>query len=86
MTTARPFRGFRFPAAVVLWALRWYLQFPVSCRDLERAHARRPRGRGRPQGHVPLGPALRPRAREAHGPTPDPLNATEPSTVILSPP
>ena len=36
MTTARPFRGFRFPAAVILRADRWYLQFPVSYRDLER--------------------------------------------------
>ena len=35
MTTARAFRGFRFPAEVVLWAVRWYLRFPVSYRDLE---------------------------------------------------
>src|SRR5215218_342702 len=35
MTTARPFRGFRFPAEIILWAVRWYLQFPVSYRDLE---------------------------------------------------
>jgi transposase-like protein len=36
MTTARrPFRGFRFPAEVILWAVRWYLRFPVSYRDLE---------------------------------------------------
>jgi transposase-like protein len=36
MTDARrPFRGFRFPAEVVLWAVRWYLRFPVSYRDLE---------------------------------------------------
>ena len=36
MTTARPpFRGFRFPADVILWAVRWYLQFGVSYRDLE---------------------------------------------------
>ncbi len=41
MTTARPFRGFRFPAAVILWAVRWYLQFPVSYRDLERMLADR---------------------------------------------
>ena len=31
----RPFRGFRFPAEVILWAARWYLRFPVSYRDLE---------------------------------------------------
>jgi transposase-like protein len=35
MTDARAFRGFRFPAGVILWAVRWYLQFPVSYRDLE---------------------------------------------------
>jgi transposase, IS6 family len=33
--TARAFHGFRFPAEVILWAVRWYLQFPVSYRDLE---------------------------------------------------
>jgi len=32
---ARAFRGFRFPAGVILWAVRWYLRFPVSYRDLE---------------------------------------------------
>ncbi len=36
MTPARTFRGCRFPAEVILWALRWYLQFPLSYRDLER--------------------------------------------------
>src|SRR4051795_8964775 len=36
MTTARAFRGFRFPPEVILWAVRWYLQFPISYRDLER--------------------------------------------------
>jgi hypothetical protein len=35
MTDARAFRGIRFPAEVILWAMRWYLQFPVSYRDLE---------------------------------------------------
>ena len=32
---ARAFRGSRFPAEVILWAVRWYLLFPVSYRDLE---------------------------------------------------
>src|SRR5918996_1539860 len=32
---ARAFRGFRFPAEVILWAVRWYLRFPVSYRELE---------------------------------------------------
>ena len=41
MTTARAFRGFRFPAEVILWAVRWYLQFPISYRDLERMLADR---------------------------------------------
>jgi transposase-like protein len=36
MTDARAFRGFRFPAEVILRAVRWYLRFPVSYRDLER--------------------------------------------------
>ena len=34
MTTARAFRGYRFPAEVILWAVRWYLQFPISYRLL----------------------------------------------------
>ncbi len=41
MTTARAFRGFRFPAEIILWAVRWYLQFPLSFRDLERLLADR---------------------------------------------
>jgi IS6 family transposase len=41
MTDARAFHGFRFPAAVVLWAVRWYVRFPVSYRDLERMLADR---------------------------------------------
>src|SRR5215213_1551554 len=41
MTDARAFRGFRFPAEAILWAVRWYLQFPISYRDLERMLADR---------------------------------------------
>jgi transposase-like protein len=41
MTDARAFRGFRFPAEVILWAVRWYLQFPISHRALERMLADR---------------------------------------------
>jgi transposase-like protein len=37
----RPFRGRQFTAEVILWALRWYLQFPISYRDLERMLADR---------------------------------------------
>src|SRR3954466_151986 len=39
MTTARAFRGFRFPAEVILWAVRWYLQFPISYRLPEAKRA-----------------------------------------------
>lgn len=51
MTTARrPFRGFRFPAEIILWAVRWYLRFPVSYRDLEAMLA----DRGAEVDHVTL--------------------------------
>ena len=30
----RAFRGRHFTAEVILWALRWYLAFPISYRDL----------------------------------------------------
>ena len=66
MTTARPFRGYRFPAEVILWAVRWYLQFPISYRGLERMLA----DRGVEVDHTTMSRwvrALRPRA-EAHAP------------------
>ena len=28
------FKGRHFTSAVILWALRWYLAFPISYRDL----------------------------------------------------
>jgi transposase-like protein len=31
-----PFKGRQFTAEIILWAARWYLQFPISYRDLER--------------------------------------------------
>ena len=31
-----PFKGRQFTAEIILWAIRWYLQFPISYRDLER--------------------------------------------------
>jgi transposase, IS6 family len=31
----RAFKGRQFTAEVILWAVRWYLMFPVSYRDLE---------------------------------------------------
>ena len=30
----RPFKGRQFSAAVILWAVRWSLMFPISYRDL----------------------------------------------------
>jgi IS6 family transposase len=31
-----PFKGRQFTAEIILWAVRWYLQFSISSRDLER--------------------------------------------------
>jgi transposase, IS6 family len=30
------FKGRQFTVEIILWAVRWYLQFPISYRDLER--------------------------------------------------
>jgi transposase, IS6 family len=30
-----PFKGRQFTSEMILWAIRWYLQFPISYRDLE---------------------------------------------------
>src|SRR5215213_11158146 len=30
-----PFKGRQFTAEIILWAVRWYLQFSISYRDLE---------------------------------------------------
>jgi transposase-like protein len=35
------FAGFRFPAEVILLAVRWYLRFGLSYRDLEELPAER---------------------------------------------
>ena len=35
MTQDRDFKGRQFTAEVILWAVRWYLMFPISYRDLE---------------------------------------------------
>jgi transposase-like protein len=29
------FKGRQFTTEVILWAVRWYLMFPISYRDLE---------------------------------------------------
>src|SRR3954453_15084023 len=60
MSTARVFRGFRFPAEVILWAVRWYLQFPVSYRDLEAMLA----DRGVAVDHTTMYPWVQRFARE----------------------
>ena len=36
-----PFKGRQITAEIILWAVRWYLQFPISYRDLERMLADR---------------------------------------------
>ncbi|MCW2242393.1 transposase-like protein [Azospirillum canadense] len=36
-----PFEGRPVTAALILWAVRWYLQFPISDRALERMLADR---------------------------------------------
>lgn len=36
-----PFKGRQFTAEIILWAVRWYLQFLISYRDLERMLADR---------------------------------------------
>jgi len=41
LKTKSPFKGRPFTAEVILWAVRWYLQFPISYRDLERMLADR---------------------------------------------
>ena len=71
-TLAHPFRGFRFPPEVILRAVRWYLRFSVSSRDLEQMLA----GRGVRADHVSLhrwaqrfAPELERRARSRLRPT-----------------
>src|SRR4051812_50197993 len=35
MAQGKEFKGRQFTAEVILWAVRWYLMFPISYRDLE---------------------------------------------------
>ena len=35
MGRGRAFKGRQFTAEVILWAVRWYLMFPLGYRDLE---------------------------------------------------
>jgi transposase, IS6 family len=70
----RPFKGRHFTSEVILWAVRWYLQFPISYRDLELML----RDRGVPVDHttiyrwiqayaVELEQRLRPHLRPTNG-------------------
>ena len=34
MVQGQVFKGWQFAAEVILWAVRWYLMFPISYRDL----------------------------------------------------
>ena len=46
MRQGKEFKGRQFTAEVILWAVRWYLMFPISYRDLELML--QDRGRGGP--------------------------------------
>ncbi len=37
----KPVKGRQSTAEIILWAARWYLQFPISYRDLERKFTQR---------------------------------------------
>ena len=52
------FSGFRFPPEVILLAVRWYLRFGLSYRDVEELLAER--GRRRPRERLPVGATLHP--------------------------
>ena len=75
MTQDRLFRGFRFPPDVILWAVRWYLQFAVSFRDLELMLADRGVGvdhvtlyRGTQRFAPEIEARMRPHLRPCRGP------------------
>src|SRR3954470_14382467 len=60
MASVRPgqsFKGRQFTAEVILWAVRWYLLFPISFSDLELM-LRDPRCRYRTHHHLSLDPSL----------------------------
>jgi hypothetical protein len=44
------FSGFRFPPEVIVLAVRWYLRYGLSYRDLEELLAERPRPSGTAAG------------------------------------
>ena len=51
------FAGFRFPADVIVLAVRWYLRFGLVL-PRPRGAAHRARCRGRPRHHLPVGAAV----------------------------
>jgi transposase, IS6 family len=67
-----PFKGRQFTAEIILWAVRWSLQFPISYRDLEPMLADRGVSVGRPHHPGPLDPGRRTRARPAPPAAPAP--------------
>jgi len=50
------FAGFRFPREVISLAVRWYLRYGLSYRDVEELLAERHHGRSR--HYLPVGTAL----------------------------
>jgi hypothetical protein len=55
--TRSAFAGFRFPPDVIVLAVRWYLRFGLSYRDVQELLAERG-NRGRPRHNLPLGAAV----------------------------
>ena len=53
------FAGFRFPPEVISLAVRWYLRYGLSYRDVEELLAERGIHR-RPRHRLPVGPAVYP--------------------------
>jgi hypothetical protein len=50
--------GYRFPREVIAVAVRWYLRYALSYRDVEELLAGRTRRRGRSRDHLPIGARL----------------------------
>ena len=63
------FAGFRFPPEVITLAVRWYLRYGLSYRDVEELLAERGR-RGRPRHGVPVGAAVHAAVRRGRPPAP----------------
>ena len=58
--------GFRFPPDVIVLAVRWYLRFGLSYRDVEELLGER--GRGRPSHDLPVGAVVTPLLADAARP------------------